>query len=217
VQQCVRLCVAVCGSVWQCARQCVVVRSTYIYIYSKLLTIYIYIYIGMLWPDLSCNTSLPIISYTGCRGQTAPSCTTSLTMYISIRDTSRPSPTTCRSVLFHIRAVEATQPPPAPRLLKYTFICCGLPSSATRCSVVCHIRQRAVEARLSSPAPHRSPWISVCSSVWQCVAAYIHKVAHNKFWYVPLWGGGTKPYIPRMLILTQINMSYIDMNCFELI
>jgi hypothetical protein len=37
-------------------------------------------YIHMLCPALSCNPSLCIISYTGCRRQTAPSCTTSLTL-----------------------------------------------------------------------------------------------------------------------------------------
>jgi len=39
----------------------------------------ILLYIHMLWPAFSCNyLSLHIISYMGCRGQTAPSCTTSL-------------------------------------------------------------------------------------------------------------------------------------------
>jgi hypothetical protein len=49
----------------------------------------------------------------------------------------------------------------APRRSQYTFICCGLPSQATRRrSVIYHIR-RAVEVRLPPPAPPcRSQYIS---------------------------------------------------------
>jgi hypothetical protein len=116
-------------------------------------------YIHMLWPAISCNLSLRIISYTDCnKGYPAPSCTMSLTIYISTRGTSLPPPAICRSVLSHIRAVEATQPPPAPCRSQNTSICCGLPSPATRRSVIYHIR-RAVEARLPPLIPRRSQYI----------------------------------------------------------
>ena len=103
----------------------------------------------------SCTTSLPIISYmgwprgtnfsqlpcaavstvdhplgstslyTGSWCQTAPSCTTLLTISLSIRSSLQPSCTTRQSLLYHIQAVEARLPPVAqhvaPHRISYKF------------------------------------------------------------------------------------------------
>jgi hypothetical protein len=141
------------------------------------LTIYIY----MLWPALSdsCNPSLRNILYTaaGCIGQISPSCTSSLTIYmyiyITIRSTSLPPP----SMMYHMRAVEATQPPPAPRRSQYSFICCG-PPLLRQCAAVRLVRQwcgsaRGSSVRLSSSAAMRGS-VQQCGSACvverQCVA-----------------------------------------------
>jgi hypothetical protein len=75
---------------------------------------------------------------------------------------------THRSVLYHIRAVEARLlPPPIPRRSQYTFICCGLPYHATHCSVLYHVR--AVEARLlPPPIPPLTIYIHMLWPVLSC-------------------------------------------------
>jgi hypothetical protein len=64
-------CLQQCAAVWKCAHQCAAVQRC-----SSV--------------QQCGNSWLRIISYTGCRRQTAPSCTTSLTIYIHTRH--EPSP-----------------------------------------------------------------------------------------------------------------------------
>jgi hypothetical protein len=154
VRQCARLCVAVCGSVWQCMRQCA--QNIYIHTCYKL--------------SSSCNLSLlrPVeATWTPAAMAVAldvaiearllpPAPRPELcSQYISIRGTCLPRPATT----FHMRAVEATQT--APSCTTSLTICIHMLWPALSCNDVrqCNWQCMTVYAR------H-------CTAVPQCAAVY---------------------------------------------
>jgi hypothetical protein len=127
---------------------------------------YIYIYIHMLWHALSYTLSLRIIAYTVWRwGQTAPSCTTSLTIYVYIYPSvvvawPHLQPVALYYIMSGVYRPDSSAPSYTPLLTlcpMYIHIGCGMPYLRTRCSILYRIV--VVDARLPPRTPRRSHYI----------------------------------------------------------